>query len=156
MSDLVIKPNYCGRGAYATRDFLKGELVTHFRGKLYLAAQNPRGLHANNSHFLQIGKDLYIGPSRTPDNFVNHSCDPNTAVYINGNISLYAIKKIKAGEEITFDYSTTMDEGGVWEMECFCGSINCRGIIRDFKFLPEETKTRYIAIGIVPDFVLED
>jgi len=41
-----------------------------------------------------------------------------------------------------------------WEMDCRCGAKNCRGKIRDFKYLPRDLQERYINLGIVPDFVL--
>lgn len=64
-----------------------------------------------------------------------------------------AIKDIEKGEEITWDYSTTMDED-IWEMDCNCGSKKCRKRIRDFKYLPKEIKERYVKLGIVPDYNL--
>ena len=67
----------------------------------------------------------------------------------------HSIKDIKKGEEITWDYSTTMDEDK-WEMDCVCQSKNCRKRIKDFKYLPKEIQQKYIKLGIVPDYILEN
>ena len=104
---------------------------------------------------VQIGPDLYIGASGKADDFVNHSCDPNAGLLIDGtHVRLVAIREIAQGEQITFDYSTTMDEDD-FEFDCRCGSPACRGRIRDFKYLPAELRFRYFRLGIVPKYNLQ-
>ena len=97
---------------------------------------------------LQIGPDLYIGESGAADDFVNHCCDPNAGgCVIDGHdVRLIATRDIAIGEQITFDYSTTMDEDD-FEFDCLCGSSQCRGLIRDFKHLPANIKARYTRLG---------
>ena len=42
---------------------------------------------------------------------INHSCDPNCEVYGSGlKVWVYAIKDIKKGEELTYDYGFSFDE----------------------------------------------
>ncbi|MBI2670644.1 hypothetical protein HYX18_01530 [Candidatus Woesearchaeota archaeon] len=57
--------------------------------------------------------------------------------------------------EITFGYSTFMDENG-WEMDCNCESKNCRKRIKGFKYLPKEIQQRYLTLGIVPEFIIKE
>ena len=64
------------------------------------------------------------------------------------------IREIAPGEQILFDYSTTMDEDN-FEFECLCGSPKCRGRIRDFKHLPMVLRRRYNELGIVPRYNLK-
>jgi hypothetical protein len=40
-----------------------------------------------------------------------------------------------------------------FEMTCRCGSTRCRGLVRDGKHLPEDVWRRYVALGIIPDYV---
>lgn len=102
---------------------------------------------------MQIGENLYMGPSGNIDDFFNHSCNPNSGLKINGKkVFLIAIEDIKKDDEITWDYSTTMDEDD-WEMDCNCDSKNCRGRIRDFKYLPSDIQKRYLDLGIVPEYI---
>jgi SET domain-containing protein len=66
--------------------------------------------------------------------FINHSCDPNCeAVIVNGRIYIEAIRNIRAGEELSYDYAyerdadTSADEEALYV--CRCGARNCRGTI---------------------------
>ena len=107
-------------------------------------------------HYVQIDKNLYMGPSGGVDDFFNHSCNPNSGLKIEGKrVILVAIKNIKKNKEIMWDYSTTMDEDD-WELDCTCGSKNCRKRIRDFKYLPKEIQQKYIKLGIVPKYIMEN
>ena len=67
--------------------------------------------------------------------FVNHSCDPNCETDEDRWPHLYcqAIRDIKAGEELTYDYWLY---DGDDEAPCYCGSKKCRGSM----YSPEEMK----------------
>ncbi|KAL5699503.1 [histone H3]-lysine(4) N-trimethyltransferase [Ranunculus cassubicifolius] len=65
--------------------------------------------------------------------FINHSCNPNCRTekwMVNGEvcIGLFAIKNIKKGEELTFDYNYVRVFGAAAK-RCVCGSSECRGYI---------------------------
>ena len=102
---------------------------------------------------LQIGPGTYIDLGE-PGRYANHSCDPNAGVEGTGphGLKLVAIRPIRRGEEVCFDYSTTMDEDH-WTMPCRCGNPECRGIVADFKELPKALRQRYLALGIVQPFI---
>lgn len=86
----------------------------------------PKLIKPEYDRYIQVGEDKYLGPSGDFDDFINHSCDPNSGIQIKGKkVVLLAIKDIKQNEEITWDYSTTMDEDD-WEMDCQCGCLKCR------------------------------
>ncbi len=153
-NDLDIRVTDKGKSVFAKRIFQPGDFIIAFRGKRYSREEYLRKVNPKNNHFLQIDTHLFLGPTRTPDNYINHCCDPNTGLrIIDGKVLLFAIKTITVGEELSFDYSTTMAED-FWEMDCRCGSADCRGRIKDFKHLPQKTIERYLALGIVPDFVI--
>jgi hypothetical protein len=99
---------------------------------------------------LQIGPDLYINPE-SPGKFINHSCDPNCGLV---NLMLTAIRDIKQGEELSYDYSTTMLERH-WVMNCACGYDACRKVIEDFDMLPRERQKYYMNLGVVQPFIVE-
>ncbi len=153
MNGVIVKGHNGDRSVFAERGFKKDEIIFPFRGKIYHRADNPRGLYAQLNHYLQIGPNEYLGPTRSADNFVNHSCIPNCVVVVGEKVFLKAIRDIQPGDEITFDYSTTMVENGRWEMECKCGCPECRKKVGDFKKLPEDVKKKYIRLGVVPDYV---
>jgi len=105
----------------------------------------------DEANAFQVGEDSYID-TVAPGVFVNHSCHPNC--YVDSGMWLVAAQRIEAGEELFFDYSTTMLERH-WEMKnCQCGSVLCRGTIRDFDMLPVEVQDWYLRQGWVMEHVL--
>lgn len=151
---LLIGQTARGRSVFALRDFGAGSFIIEFGGERFSRDEYIRRVDPDNNHFLQIDRNLFLGPTETADNFINHSCDPNCGLRVrSGRAYLFAIRPITAGDEITFDYSTSMDED-FWEMCCQCGSAACRGKVRDFKHLPAEARNRYMALGAVPEFIL--
>jgi hypothetical protein len=153
LKSLCVRDTDKGKSVFAMKDFSRGNSLLEFTGKIisrdeYLEQHDPE-----NNHYLQIDYNRFMGPSGGMDDLINHSCNPNCGlIYSEDKIILIAIYNIHKNEEITFDYSTTMDED-CWEMECHCGEVNCREVIRDFKYLPYQLKIRYISLGIVPDFI---
>ena len=82
---------------------------------------------ASITDFDQIIGPVDINFVRTPDNFVNHSCDPNLRYDAAGNV--VAARDIRKGEEVFIDYGcfiVNFDE----PFNCSCGAANCRGRIR--------------------------
>lgn len=154
--DLVVRVTHKGQSVFANRTFRKNEFIIEFVGEIFTVDQYIQSVTPQNNHFLQIDTNLFQGPSDTPDNYINHSCNPNCGFRYQGiRPLLYSIRDIDKGEEITFDYSTTMDES-FWEMECLCGDENCRGTIRDFRHLPISLQNKYYSLEIVPDFILQN
>jgi SET domain-containing protein len=141
----AVKDCNTGRGVFATQPIRAGSHIMHYTGPLLSHAQTSPATLA-----LQIGPDLYIGESGNADDFVNHCCTPNAGILIDGtDVRLVAIADISAGDQITFDYSTTMDEDD-FEFDCLCGADACRGRIGDFKRLPADLRKRYAELRIVP------
>ncbi|KAB7536370.1 SET domain-containing protein-lysine N-methyltransferase [Verminephrobacter sp. Larva24] len=66
--------------------------------------------------------------------WINHSCLPNCyADEREGRIFITALRNIKAGEELSYDYGLTVEERYTprlkAEYPCWCGSPNCRGTL---------------------------
>jgi SET domain-containing protein len=147
---LDIRDGTDGRGVFAGERIAGGTLIARFTGPFLRYEQTSAATYA-----LQIGPDLYIGESGSVDDLFNHSCDPNAGVMISGtSAELRAIRDIGPGEEIAFDYSTTLDEGD-FTMDCRCGSPSCRGVIGDGRDLPPDVWERYRGLGILPAYVVE-
>ena len=59
--------------------------------------------------------------------YINHSCVPNAFMQIiYDHILFFALRDIKAGEEITIDYESTLHSD---DKRCICGAKGCRGTI---------------------------
>ena len=138
-----------GKGVFAGSMIHKGEEILRFTGPLI----DPEKVEAKGMRQcdpLQIGSELYMD-IEPPGVLVNHSCAPNAG--IRDDVKLIAITEIRAGEEIFYDYSTTMSENH-WTLACLCGSALCRGNVGDFKDLPLRTRHRYLRIGIVQSYLV--
>ena len=153
-SKTYLSESVTGSGVFARDRIIKGKKIIDFHGSIIKFEELPTPYKDVEDHYVQIGRYLYMGPSGGTDDFINHSCDPNSGLVINGEkVSLIAIRDIEIGEEIVLDYSTTMNEDD-WEMNCDCESPNCRGKIRDFKYLPKQLQKKYARLDIVPDYNL--
>lgn len=59
--------------------------------------------------------------------YINHSCAPNTYMRCLANrVEFYALRRIRAGEELTVDY---VDSHHAGKLRCRCGAAGCRGWI---------------------------
>ncbi len=151
MDNLILGPSKNGKGVFARKDIRKGEGLLQIRGKRLTGKQLITPYDVD--HAFQIGKDRYLGPSGKMDDYINHSCNPNTGVRTQKHQRiLVAIKNIKKGKEITLDYSTFADDEG-WT--CNCGSKLCRKKVRSFRYLPQKIQQKYIRLGIVQAYLLE-
>lgn len=148
-SDTVVIANgELGLSIFAARRLLPGEKILTFSGPL-ITFSEAVAKGELESYALQIDSGAYLD-TRAPGCYVNHSCDPNAGIV--DSVTLVAIRGIPAGEEIRFDYSTTMDEDH-WTMNCRCGASRCRKIITDFKYLPPDVQDSYLVRNIVQPFI---
>lgn len=147
---ILVKECSLGLGVIAARNFAKEEFILEFTGHIIpLRKVLAKGDKAGNP--LQIGFDRYID-LEPPGVFVNHSCVPNAG--IREDKMLVALQPIIAGEEICYDYSTTIGlEATPWTMQCLCGASRCRKIISDFYSLPKQLQKHYLDLGIVQRFI---
>ena len=148
-----------GLGVFAARGFSPGDIVMmDFDGDYYDHVLSYDELRKNNialKYPLQIGLDLFRVPSGTIDDFTNHSCEPNTGIRLNAHgAAILAIRPIAMHDEITFDYSTYLNNP-YERIVCRCGSKICRGVIGNFTTLPRSLQRHYLALGVVGDFALE-
>ncbi len=145
--------SHLGLAVFAKRNFKKGERITRFIGDIISKSELPEDYSGREDQFVQIGQNEFMGPSGRVDDYINHSCDPNSGlVFSDEDIILVAIRDIKIGEEINWDYSTTMS-GLDWSMHCECRSENCRKKVAGFETIPQEQVRKYADLGILPEYV---
>lgn len=145
---LLVAASRFGLGLFATRTFNEAEIILRFSGPLLSLEQviakgeaqaNP--LQVDDRHYLDIGP---------PGVYANHSCRPNAG--IRNDIDLVALRSIPPGQEICWDYSTSMWED-YWVMACACGEPCCRSRIGDFPTLPAWQQQDYLRRGVVQRFI---
>jgi len=116
-----------GKQTIAIKQFSKGEIIFHIKGKLI---QKP------NMHSLQIDKDKHI--ELVEGSFLNHNCMPNG--YFNfDDMTFRALRNIRKNEELTFNYNTTEFEMS-HPFLCWCGNDCCYGFVRGYKYLVDFEK----------------
>ncbi len=131
-----------GRGVFAVRPIGQGARIAAIEGWL------AKGDALDENWFaLQMGPDLWLcSDGDNLDDCINHSCDPN-AGFTTGEPVLHALRDIAAGEEIGWDYSTSLSEAG-WDLECCCGAATCRQIVRSWGELTDAERDRLRPIAL--------
>jgi SET domain-containing protein len=140
-----------GYGIFTDEPLKTGDYVLTMSGKILPASQVGDEVRA-----MQIGPETYLVEDIAPghdgsepqylDNYLNHSCEPNVG-FIRGTLELYALRDIATGEELLWDYSSSMNAPG-WSLPCFCNSRQCRGRIESFCDLSPEAKQRLLPIAL--------
>ena len=156
--------NISGLGVFTSKKIERGETICFMEGEQIslkeLAYRELKGL-IHEGDALQIADEQYIIMKKIYC-CINHSCNPNT--FIRGKNELVALRDIEIGEEITYDYSTTMWEDTekikgmfneeLWTMTCLCKAENCRKEIKQFYELPRLVLKKYQLIGL-PDLIAD-
>lgn len=143
-----------GKSVAAGWQVRKNEVLTRFRGPVLPRDALPDRRDGERDRHVQIGPDHFMGPSGDIDDLINHSCAPNTALFFNGDaVYLIALRDIGFGEEVCWDYATTMIDAD-WSMPCLCGSRFCRGIVGDSRSIPAARQSEYRKLEMLPDYVL--
>ena len=130
----IKKSNIDKRGLYASKDIKEGTKIIDYVGKIISKKESEKNSKFDN------GKDIYLfnlnnkydldGDFKfNTARLINHSCDPNCEVTGKGlKLWILAIKNIKKGEELSYDYGFSYDKD-YKQFPCKCGENNCVGYI---------------------------
>ena len=138
-----------GNGIFVKQDIKQKERVAIFGGDIMLIDEIDNLPVDLQEYPIQIEERFVLGSRDWADledaDCFNHSCDPNAG--LNGQIFLVAMRDIKKGEEVTFDYSMAVSKSvgsnTVFEMDCNCGSKNCRKKITEEDWKLPEIRRKY-------------
>ncbi len=133
-----------GNGLFANAPIAQGERVIVWGGDLMIDADIQAGRHRPNSH-AEIDEGIYLAgriedPQTDPDEFLNHSCDPN--LWMADEITLVAKRDIEKDEEVTADYAMWASRGDR-NMQCNCKSKDCRHKITGNDWQRKDLQERY-------------
>ncbi|KAJ2784397.1 hypothetical protein GGI15_002263 [Coemansia interrupta] len=149
-----------GWGAITRKDLHKGDYICRYTGELITYDDSTKIDVADTTYLFDLDSEVpsnangsYVVDACKYGNvshFFNHSCDPNLvilSVYINHihplmhELAFFALKDIKAGEELTFNYSPLVELSQQYkedlkastpndkQFKCFCGAATCRKVI---------------------------
>lgn len=144
-----LSTNKLGKCVIASEDIKQGEIIADFDGEVFTAekcADLPKDIA---DHAIQFREHKWRR-SKGIAELLNHSCDPNCG--IKGLFTVVAMRDIKKGEELTWDYD--MSEDADWRMDCLCGTQNCRKIVGSFRLSSAKIKDRYR--GYISDWLVKE
>jgi len=128
-----------GRGVFAAKAFHKGERVIEYAGRRILWSSVPDELDDPEIYYFGIGDGKWVIDPSVGGNearWINHSCDPNCEIReARRRIFIHALRNIRPGEELSYDYHLETDPDVVQTKEieaeapCHCESKNCRGTL---------------------------
>ena len=130
----IKKSNIDNKGLYASQNIKDRTKIIEYRGKIVtkkFVEANPKFDNEKAIYLFNINKkyDLDGDFKYNTARLINHSCDPNCEVYGTGlKVWVYAIKDIKKGEELSYDYGFSFDQD-YKDFPCRCGSKKCVGFI---------------------------
>ncbi|MDP6251700.1 MAG: SET domain-containing protein-lysine N-methyltransferase [Verrucomicrobiota bacterium] len=130
-----------GTGVFARIKVSKGKKVIEYIGEKITKKESERrsialieknqGSQTDGAVYIFEVNKRYDIDGNIPENtarFINHSCDPNCEPdVIKNRVWLISKRKIKEGEELSYNYGFDLD--GYEDHECRCGAKKCVGYI---------------------------
>ena len=135
----VRKSGVHGKGVFALQPIKRGETIIEYTGETIswpeALRRHPHDPSQPDHTFYFHIDDAHVIDGKVGGNasrWINHACAPNVeADDQSGQVFLLALRTIKPGEELFFDYGLVIEERYTPALkkrfECRCGSNNCRG-----------------------------
>lgn len=128
-----------GRGVFATRSLVAGELICEYLGERIswdeAVRRHPRDLALpDHTFYFDVGNGTVIDGAVGGNSarWINHACSPNCeAEDREGRIFIRTVKPVPAGEELSIDYALFVQGSYTRQLRkryvCHCGAADCRG-----------------------------
>ncbi len=115
-----VKKSKAGLGLFAAEDMPKNICIIEYVGR---DISGPEEYTSRSKYLFEISSKKTIdGQARSNTaRYINHSCRPNAEPTIyKGRVYIFTSKKIKAGEEICYDYGKAYWKEHIEPMGCRC------------------------------------
>ena len=126
---LAVKRTRTGLGLVALKRIAKGKRIVEYFGPLITNEEVER---KNGLYFFGVNNRWSIDGSARHNlaRYINHSCKPNAEAIVSqrGRVWIFAMKNIKPGEEITYDYGEEYFEGVIKWKGCRCENCGRRSV----------------------------
>ena len=130
-----------GKGVFALGNLAEGETLIEYIGEVITWKEALRRhphdpTDPNHTFYFHIDEkhviDAKVGGNSS--RWINHSCKPNCEADENdGRVFIKALRNIKAGEELFYDYGLIIDSPYtaklLAEYPCWCGAKKCRATL---------------------------
>lgn len=102
--ELKVRRSRTGLGLFTEHTIPKGACIIEYVGR---ELSKEEAETSRSKYLFEISKRRTIDgkPSINTAGYINHSCEPNAETEIhNGRVFVMALRTIKPGEELTYDY----------------------------------------------------
>lgn len=115
-----VKRGFAGLGLFAEEPIKRGQFVIEYRGRVL---SDAKAQELDSKYLFAINRNWTIDGSARANRarYINHSCSPNCEPGGCGKqVKIYALRNIKPGEELTYDYGTEYWEDRIKPAGCRC------------------------------------
>ena len=135
----VRKSGVHGKGVFALQPIAAGERIIEYKGEVITwpeaLRRHPHDPKDPNHTFYFHVDDKHVIDAKVGGNaarWINHACAPNCqADETEGRVFIKALRALKPGEELFYDYGLIIDERYTPKLKreyaCRCGAKTCRG-----------------------------
>ena len=128
-----------GKGVFALAPIKKGEVIIEYKGEVITWPEALRRhphdpTDPNHTFYFHVDEEHVIDAKHGGNaaRWINHACAPNCeADEIDGRVFIKALRTLKPGEELFYDYGLIIDERYTAKLKkeyaCRCGAKSCRG-----------------------------
>lgn len=116
-----VKRGLAGLGLFAGEDIKKGELIIEYIGNILTKEEADK--KTSSQYLFEVSRNKTIDgtPRWNIARYANHSCDGNAESDVTkGRVFVKAIKNIKEGEEIVYDYGEEFVQEHIGPHGCNC------------------------------------
>jgi SET domain-containing protein len=116
----VVKRSATGLGLFASEPIPAGRRIIEYTGPLVTNEEVER---RRGKYFFGVNSKWAIdgSPRTNTARYINHSCRPNAEAIVSGRrVWVWSKRKIKAGEEITYDYGREYFDDYIRPAGCKC------------------------------------
>lgn len=122
--NVKVKKSSAGLGLFALEDIPKEQIVIEYTGERITTKEADK----RGGRYLFTIEDGLVIDGKGRENtarYINHSCKPNAEAEIDqedNRVYIRACQKIKAGEEITYDYGKEYTQDIIAAKGCKCAT----------------------------------
>jgi hypothetical protein len=117
---LRVKKSKTGLGLFTNTPIERKGFIVEYTGKLLTRKQSDE---VGGRYLFETSYNRFIDGSSRKNiaRYINHSCEPNCEVDIlRGRIYIFSLRKIRAGEELVYDYQKEYFDEYIGPFGCRC------------------------------------
>jgi len=115
---LKVKRSSAGLGLFADEHIPKAACILEYVGR-QISEEEKYSSRSRYLFEINSRKTIDGKPRTNRAGYINHSCRPNCEpVIYRGRIFIFALRAIRAGEELTYDYGKEYVKDYCWPCKC--------------------------------------